>query len=103
MINLGIVGSYAKMLQTDGPTRTSAVSAVVSDGYSAALNKATEAKDRDTELRLNQDLVRFVFDEAVMVPWLIDSVIAVYDKSIHVDINTVNLQNWNPGDSWISK
>jgi len=61
------------------------------------------AKDKESELKANQALVQFVFDEAVMIPWLIDSVIAVYDKSVHVDINTVNLQNWNPGDSWISK
>lgn len=103
MVNMGIVGSYAKMLQTDGPTRTSAVSANITDEYFAALSRAMSARDKDSELKLNQELVQFVFDEAILIPWLIDSVIAVYDKSIQVDINTVNLQNWNPGNTWISK
>jgi peptide/nickel transport system substrate-binding protein len=103
MVNMGIVGSYAKMLQTDGPTKASAVSATISDDYLAALNRALAAKDKDTELKMNQQLAQFVFDEAIMIPWLIDSVIAVYDKSVHVDINTINLQNWNPGNTWISK
>ncbi len=103
MVNMGIVGSYAKMLQTDGPTKTSAVSTVISPEYTAALNKAMAAKDKSSELKSNQELVQLVFDEAYMIPWLIDSVIAVYDNSVQVDINTINLQNWNPGDTRISK
>jgi hypothetical protein len=100
---MGIAGSYAKMLQTDGPTKTTAVSTIISDEYTAALNKALAAKDKDSELKANQQLAQFVYDEAMMIPWLIDSVIAVYDPSMHVDINTINLQNWNPGNTWIGK
>ena len=103
MVNMGIAGSYAKMLQTDGPTKTTAVSTIVSDEYTAALNKALAAKDKDSELKANQQLAQFVYDESMMIPWLIDSVIAVYDPSMHVDINTINLQNWNPGNTWIGK
>ena len=103
MVNMGIVGSYAKMLQTDGPTKATAVSMNISDEYLAALNNALAAKDKDSELKLNQQLAQLVFDEAVMIPLLIDSVIAVYDKSVHIDINTINMQNWNPGNTWIGK
>jgi ABC-type transport system substrate-binding protein len=103
MVNMGIVGSYAKMLQTDGPTKATAVSSIISDDYLAALAKALSAKDKDSELKSNQQLAQFVFDDAIMIPWIIDSVIAVYDPSVHVDIDTINLQNWNPGNTWIGK
>jgi peptide/nickel transport system substrate-binding protein len=99
---LGISGTAAKMLELDGPNANWTVSASITDKYKNALAKAIAA-DKATELKANQDLVQTVFDDAVLVPWNIDSISCVYGNSVHTDMDTINLQIWNPGDTWISK
>ena len=100
---LGISGSYVRVLQTDGPNPNADVSATLSPQYTALLAQAAAAQDKDTQTKLNQQLVQLVFDEAVMVPWYIDSQNAVYGNNVHADIETITLQFWNPGDAWLSK
>ena len=100
---LGIAGSVAKMLTTDAPSATWSVSALVTDNYKNALAAAKSASDKESELKANQALVKAVFDDAVIIPWNIDSIICVYQDTVHIDINVVSLQWWNPGDTWISK
>ena len=101
--NLGIVGSCAKMLQTDGPNSSFDVSANLSSQYTSALAQAIAAQDKNTEIQLNQQLVQLVYNEAIMLPWLMDSVNCVYGSSVHVDLDTISLQFWNPGNAWLSK
>jgi peptide/nickel transport system substrate-binding protein len=103
MSNLGISGSYVKMMQTDGPNANIDVSALLTPQYSALMAQVASAIDKDSQNKLNQQLVQLVFDEAVMVPWYIDSQNAVYQSSVHADLETITLQFWNPGNAWISK
>jgi peptide/nickel transport system substrate-binding protein len=98
----GIAGSYAKMMESDGPSAVWTVSALVTDNYKNALAKAVAALDKASELQATQDLVKVVFDEAVMVPWNIDSISCVYNNSVHFDMNEFSLQYWNPGNAWLS-
>jgi peptide/nickel transport system substrate-binding protein len=99
---LGISGTAVKMLELDGPSANWTVKALITDKYKDALAKAIAA-DKASELKANQDLVQAVFDDAVLVPWNIDSISCVYGSTVHTDLDVINLQLWNPGDTWISK
>ena len=100
---LGISGTAAKMLETDGPSANWTVSALITDKYKNALAKAISSSDKASELKANQDLVQAVFDDAVLIPWNIDSISCVYGNSVHTDLDVINLQLWDPGDAWINK
>ena len=100
---LGIAGSVAKMLAADAPNPNWSVSALQTDTFKTALAAAIAAPDKASQLAANQDLVRTVFNDAVIIPWNIDSVSCVYTSSVHTDLDVVSLQWWNPGDTWISK
>ena len=100
---LGISGTAAKMMETDGPNANWTVSALITDKYKNALALATTAQDKASELKANQELVQAIFNDAVLIPWNIDSVSCAYGSSVHTDRNTINLQIWNPGDTWMSK
>jgi ABC-type transport system substrate-binding protein len=100
---LGIAGSVAKMLAADAPNPNWSVSALETENFKNALAAAIAAPDKSSELKANQALVKAVFDDAVIIPWNIDSVSCVYIKSVHIDLDVVSLQWWNPGDTWISK
>ena len=100
---LGIAGSVAKMMAADAPNPNWSVSALSTDNFKSALAKAIATPDKASELAANQALVKAVFDDAVIIPWNIDSVICVYKDTVHIDINVVSLQWWNPADAWISK
>jgi ABC-type transport system substrate-binding protein len=99
---LGIAGSVAKMLAADAPNPHWSVSALETKNFKKALAAAIVA-DKASELKANQALVKAVFDDAVIIPWNIDSVSCVYKDTVHIDINVVSLQWWNPGDTWISQ
>ena len=99
---LGVAGSVAKMMQTDAPNANWCVSALVTDNFKNALAAATSA-DTASELEANQALVKAIFDDAIMVPWVIDSTSCAYVDSVHTDLDVVSLQWWNPGDTWMSQ
>jgi peptide/nickel transport system substrate-binding protein len=100
---LGIAGSAAKMMAADAPSATWSVSALATDNFKTALAAARSATGKEAELKANQALVKAVFDDAVIIPWIIDSIMCIYQDTVHIDINVVSLQWWNPGDTWISK
>jgi ABC-type transport system substrate-binding protein len=100
---LGIAGSVAKMMASDAPNPNWSVSALETDNFKKALAAAITAQGRASELAANQALVKTVFDDAVIIPWNIDSISCVYPNSVHVDIDVVSLQWWNPADAWISQ
>lgn len=100
---VGVSGTYAKDIQTDGPSPTKAKSALVTPEYTALLAKAAAAQDKESEAKLNQQLVQLVYDEGVVIPWAIESRNRFYQKNVHIDLDTITLQFWNPGDAWIGK
>ncbi len=100
---LGIAGSVAKMMAADAPNPYWAVSALETDNFKNAMAAVITAPDKASELAANQALVKAVFDDAVIIPWNIDSISCIYKDTVHIDTNVVSLQWWNPGDTWISK
>ena len=64
---------------------------------------AAIAADPASEVAANQDLTRAIFEDAVLVPWNIDSQSCAYGDSVHTDLDVVSLQWWNPGDTWLSQ
>ena len=99
---LGVSGSVAKVLQNDGPNSNYQVSALATDNTIDAMAAAIAA-DPASEVAANQDLTRAIFEDAVLVPWNIDSQSCAYGDSVHTDLDVVSLQWWNPGDTWLSQ
>jgi ABC-type transport system substrate-binding protein len=100
---LGVNTSYAYMLQNDGPSKNSLISASITSKYTDLLKQASAAQDSASQTKLNQQLVQLVSEEAVIVPWFIDSRNAVCTKAVHTDYATYSNQYWNPGNTWLSK
>jgi peptide/nickel transport system substrate-binding protein len=100
---IGMTGTYASTLQTDGPSPTKAASAKATPEYKALLTQAAAAKDKDTQKKLTEKLVQLVSDEAIIIPLAIQSRNTVYPNSVHIDLDSISMQFWNPGDAWLSK
>lgn len=94
-------GSLIQALQTDGPSPTKAYSALRSSEYSDLLKQAAAATDPAAEKAFSEQLAKLVQDEAVILPFVIESRNAVYDKTVHLDLNAFSIWFWNPGDTWI--
>lgn len=95
--------SYVQSLETDGPSPSKAFSALVSPEYSAALTAARIAIDSADQKAKAEQLVKLVYDEAIFVPWAIESRNCAYPKNIHIDLDSFSLWFWNPGDTWIDQ
>lgn len=94
--------NYVQALQTDGPSPQKAVSVLVTPEYSALLEKASKATTSAEIKELNEQLVRLTFDEAMMIPVVIESRVCLYPPTVHdLDLNTFSIWFWNPGEVWV--
>ena len=96
--------SYVQALQADGPNSKKSKSALITPEYSALLKKTESAITPAMEKELSEQLVKLTFDEAVMIPLVIESRVCVYDTSVHdLDLSAFSIWFWNPGEAWTEK
>lgn len=96
--------NYIQALQTDGPSPTKAYSALVSPEYADLLSEAATATDPATEKAMSEQLVQLTFDEAVILPFVVESRVCVYDAAVHdLDLSSFSIWFYNPGNMWLEQ
>ena len=96
--------SYINALETDGPSKTKGISALVTEAYSSLLKEAAGATTPEEELRLSEELLRLTYEEAIITPFVIESRVCVFAPSIRgLDLSAMSIWFWSPGEVWIEQ
>ncbi len=95
--------SYVTALQIDGPHKLNASSTLVPAEYKDRLAKVAAARDAATEKKLSEELVRYVQEEAIFIPVVVESRNCAYHSQVHTDLEAYSIHFWNPADTWIEQ
>ena len=68
------------------------------------INEALKARDRDTLVKTTRKVVRYIYDEVIAIPLMLDSSIAAMSPKVHgLGYFEVHATKWTPWDAWIEK
>jgi peptide/nickel transport system substrate-binding protein len=68
------------------------------------VNDMIQARDYDTMAKNTQRLIKHVYDEALVIPIIITTSIAVRSKKVHgLEFHEIHLMKWKPADGWKEK
>jgi len=98
-------GNYASSLERNIPAHyTSFPTLLRPAGYAEALSRALGARDLETEKKLNQEVLKVIYDDAMWMGVLSGMVAAAKQPGVQGDGNCVpSYLTWTPANAWLSK
>jgi ABC-type transport system substrate-binding protein len=65
------------------------------------LDEMLQARDYGTLVKTTRKVIKHIYDEAILIPLLLDSGISATSKKVHnLGFFEVHVFIWTPGDTW---